>query len=638
MCCLLLIGTLASTQHVLSQENTAKFLDQPAILQFINQSVTWYQRTAIERQVATTSADLLFATDNRLMAEQVIRLSFEFARNAGPLVGKEGPSELPSTPGGDRYQRLTQTQAQLDAQAKQIRSQLDALRQKRETAPARERKALDSAIGEVQSELDLISARREVLNSMLQFLGGASEPGDLASQIETLERSVPGIVTGNQTANAANSTAAASVVSTPAVAFEPSGIWGILRELFRLSRKIEAINENQRETDALKQAVQQIQAPLVERLKAMVRQSDSFVSQTDVQDPAVKAQQKATLVALTAQYKQISAALLPLTKEAILLDVYSKNLGNWRASVRADYSTDLKSLLVRVIGLGVLLGLVLGAFELWRKAIFHYIPDMRRRYQFLLLRRIALWSVITLIVTFGFVSELGSLATFAGLMTAGVAVALQNVILSVVGYFLLIGKYGVRVGDRIQVAGVSGEVVDVGLLRLHVMELVGSVADAQPTGRIAAFSNSIVFQPSPGLFKQVPGTSFAWHEISLTLAPDSDYRTVEHRMLSAVNAAFRDYQKSLEGLRRQMERSLASVTVGSLEPKVRFRLSQTGLEVLVRFPVELNNAAEMDDHVTRELLRAIEIDPKLKIVGADVPTIRLTTDAPASGQAVAPAK
>ena len=109
-------------------------------------------------------------------------------------------------------------------------------------------------------------------------------------------------------------------------------------------------------------------------------------------------------------------------------------------------------------------------------------------------------------------------------------------------------------------------------------------------------------------------------------------------MLSAVNAAFRDYQKSLEGLRRQMERSLASVTVGSLEPKVRFRLSQTGLEVLVRFPVELNNAAEMDDHVTRELLRAIEIDPKLKIVGADVPTIRLTTDAPASGQAVAPAK
>jgi small-conductance mechanosensitive channel len=178
----------------------------------------------------------------------------------------------------------------------------------------------------------------------------------------------------------------------------------------------------------------------------------------------------------------------------------------------------------------------------------------------------------------------------------------------------------------VQVSGVSGEVVEIGMIRLHVMELSGAGADAQPTGRVVAFSNSIVFQPTAGLFKQVPGASFMWHEISITLAPDSNYQEVERRMLGAVDAAFKDYQKDFEALRRQVEKTLSSISVASLVPKVRFKLTQTGLEVVVRFPVETQKAAEVDDRVTRHLLQAIEQEPKLKVVGADVPTIRLKTD------------
>src|SRR5262249_40739865 len=182
----------------------------------------------------------------------------------------------------------------------------------------------------------------------------------------------------------------------------------------------------------------------------------------------------------------------------------------------------------------------------------------------------------------------------------------------------------------VQVGDVSGEVVEIGLIRLHVLELSGRGADAQPTGRVVAFSNSIVFQPTGGLFKQAPGTSFMWHEINLTLAPDTDYRSVEQRVLSAVDAGFKDYQKDFERQRRQMELVLSSISLGTLEPKVRFRLSPAGLEVLIRFPVELGKGAEIDDHVTREILREIEKEPKLKLVGAEVPTIRLKTEAPTS--------
>src|SRR5882672_2323332 len=105
-----------------------------------------------------------------------------------------------------------------------------------------------------------------------------------------------------------------------------------------------------------------------------------------------------------------------------------------------------------------------------------------------------------------FASELGSIVTFAGLITAGIAVAMQSVLVSIVGYFFLIGKYGIRVGDRVQIGEVTGEVIDIGLVRLHLMEL-GGHGLLGPTGRVVAFANSIVFQVSSGLFKQIHGVN-----------------------------------------------------------------------------------------------------------------------------------
>jgi len=124
------------------------------------------------------------------------------------------------------------------------------------------------------------------------------------------------------------------------------------------------------------------------------------------------------------------------------------------------------------------------------------------------------------------------------ILAVGVAVALQNVIVSVVAYFFLIGKYGIRVGDRVQIAGVTGEVVDIGLVRIHLMEL-GGPGESQPSGRIVAFSNSIVFQPTAGVFKQIPGTSFVWHEVKLVLAPDTDYHAAKATLSASWPANWR---------------------------------------------------------------------------------------------------
>jgi small-conductance mechanosensitive channel len=196
-------------------------------------------------------------------------------------------------------------------------------------------------------------------------------------------------------------------------------------------------------------------------------------------------------------------------------------------------------------------------------------------------------------------------------------VALQNVITSIVGYFFLIGKYGLRVGDRVQIAGVTGEVVDIGLVRIHLIEL-GGPADPQPSGRIVAFSNSVVFQAGPGIFKQIPGTNFIWHELKLALTSETDYHQARKRITEAIDRALGNYRDILAAQSRLMERNLTTITAAELEPKVRLHYTASGIEADVRYPVEIGRAAEMDDHIMRELIDALDREPRMKLISAEL--------------------
>jgi hypothetical protein len=153
------------------------------------------------------------------------------------------------------------------------------------------------------------------------------------------------------------------------------------------------------------------------------------------------------------------------------------------------------------------------------------------------------------------------------------------------------------------------------------MEL-GGPGDSQPTGRIVAFSNSIVFQPTAGVFKQIPGTNFIWHELKLTLAPESDYHEAKERITKAVDAALDQYRESIENQRLVMEKNLSTISPAELRPRIRLHYTAAGIEASVRFPVELEKASEMDDHLMKEVTAALAREPKLKLIGAEMPMVK----------------
>ncbi|MGZ4866053.1 MAG: mechanosensitive ion channel domain-containing protein [Candidatus Angelobacter sp.] len=599
------------------------------IIPFLNLTIVWSRQVSAEQQLVSEPSDALFLNDSRQVADQVVRLAFDFARaRAQTLASQTEQSAASRSQATSQYQRLIDSVTKADQQVKSLQQELDGFHQQLLTATGKKRTTLQAVISETEGELQLFQTRRDTLRTMLQFATGTASSGlgsgSLLSQVEELARTVPAAsADGKDQAgsnSAANNSTSAAVVASRERKEAPAGILALATDLFSLRRKLRSLEDNLRQTEALSQSSKNLRAPLVAKVRELTQKGDDVAGQPNSQDPTVLAQQKKDLDALTAQFKQVSASLLPLGKQSILLDIYKRTTTNWRNAVESQYQAELKGLLLRLSVLALILGVVLGVSELWKRATFRYVPDARRRHQFLLVRRIVLWSLTAIIVATAFASELGAVTTFAGLMTAGIAVALQNVILSIAGYFFLIGKYGVRVGDRVNIAGVTGDVVDIGLVRLQLMEITGGPAPL-PTGRVVAFSNSVVFQANSGMFKQIPGTNFVWHELTLTLDPKSHYRQVEQRMMEAVNKVFAEYRDKMEVQRRNVERSLNS-TIAAFSPESRLHLTQTSLEVVIRYPVDLAHAGEIDNRVTREILDALERDPSLRLQVSAGPTIR----------------
>jgi len=599
--------------------------DPDEIIRFLSKVVAWHRQVTVQQPVAQAS-DVATVQENRLAADQVVQLAFDYARAQAQLQTKHPSSAQPQADNDSQYLGLGQAAQQADKDLQDTDAELQSVRAKLGTAFPQQKTLLQSQAAELQSELGLIRARRDALQGMVEFVNSSnSGTGSLRARIDDLARSLPASLTHspapNQDANQPSpSSSSTSTNNVSEANSQPSGIWDLAGGLISTWGKLHALDAESSATADLQKMAKQFRAPQTNQLLALVRQGDQLFAAADTATPAVLAQEKQQLDQLTAQFKQTSTAMLPLSKMSFLLDLCAGNLADLRDGVKAQARDELRQLGFRLTVLLILIAAVLGVGEIWRRTTFRYVHDARRRYQFLLLRRIAMWVGIALVVILTFASQLGSAVTFAGLLTAGVAVALQNVIVSMVAYFFLIGKYGIRVGDRVQIACVTGEVVDIGLVRIHLMELSGP-GESQPTGRIVAFSNSVVFQPSGGVFKQIPGTNFVWHEVKLVLAPETDYHAAKDRISQAADAALANDKESLEVQRQMMERNLSSVSSAELRAKVRLHYAASGIEAVVTFPVELEKGTETDDQMMKELLAALERDPKLKLVSAEQPVV-----------------
>ena len=596
-------------------------LDGSAVLAHLNQLISWYRHSTIGIQPVGLPSDAIYQDNTKNLGSQAIGLAFQSAKAEAALIAaqqKNGPSNQPSAE-TTQQQNLAQLQAKTSAQIDQLQSQIESVNSQIAKTSARRKANLISQRDALQGQLELQKALLDAVQKMSAFVETNGEiSGGLEGSINQLARSIPDVL-GSKAASQKTAT------TTPTSA-KPSlaNSGGLISDAITLYSYVSAVRQIDaliKETDYTRDVADHLRTPLRDALRATMAQSRTLAGQPPSTGTQQLQTEKQEFQQLTERFKELSAALLPLSQEMIVLNDSTTNLHQWRESISLESRHILRSVLVRVIAIVVALAVILFLSQIWRRITFRYVRDPRRRRQFLIMRRVVIGFFISIVLVLGFVSEFSSLATFAGFITAGIAVGLQAVLLSVAAYFFIIGRYGIRVGDRISVAGITGDVVDIGLVRLYLMELAGTGLDFYPTGRIVVFSNSVLFQTGTPLFKQIPGTEYAWHEVVVRIAPDGDHKTAQEKLVATVNGVYSRYREQIELQHASIERHV-DIQVAMPKPEARLQFSDTGLELLVRYPVEIRNAPDTDEEMTRKVLQLIETDPAVKASVSGTPKIR----------------
>src|ERR1700722_7209809 len=617
----LLAAASASLCSLVAQ--TPQGLRSDAVLDHLNAVIDWYRNTTTRVPTVGLPSDAVYQFNAQNMAAEVVQLAFQSAQAEAPLLPAANPANTTVAGTTSSQQSLAKMQSDVKARISALGAQISDRNLQIGKAPKATGKQLMVQRESAQGELDLRKATSEAFDQMAQFVSNNGEGGrgGLQGSISELRRSVPEL----------SNTGAKTAAKPPAATLSMPSNGGLIGEVIGLYDQLQAmhqLSQMMKQTAAVKDAANRLRTPLVATLRAPIQQGEQLASQTNSgSTPAGQPdQQRKQFDQLTARFKELAGASVPLREETILLDQSSSNFAEWRQSIVHESNVILRSIVLAVLGIALAIWVILLLSEVWRRITFRYISDVRRRRQFLVLRRIVIGFCMGLVLILGFVSEFSSLATFAGFITAGLAVGLQTILLSVAAYFFLVGRWGIRVGDRISVAGVTGDVVDVGLVRLYLMEHAGTGVDLFPTGRIVVFSNAVLFQATTPLFKQLPGAEYAWHEVAVTLNPAGKINLVETQVLDAVNAVHADYGDELQRQLDQTERRI-DIQMKVPKPHGQLQYTDTGLEYVVRYPVGLRQVSEVDEKITRKLLDLLEQQPDLQASVSGFPRIRAAVKA-----------
>jgi small-conductance mechanosensitive channel len=201
----------------------------------------------------------------------------------------------------------------------------------------------------------------------------------------------------------------------------------------------------------------------------------------------------------------------------------------------------------------------------------------------------------------------GQLGLFFGIITAGVALALQDVVGALAGTLSVASGGIFRVGDRIELGGVRGDVIDISLLRTTLME-VGPTTDGgmevhgrQYTGRLISISNKAIF--SAPVFNYTAAFEFTWEEIVLPIPYTANWGAAD-----AILQEEAERISASEGASAAIELMARRYPLGRADvgPRVFARATDNYLELAARFVVPVRRSRIAKDEITRRVVTRLE--------------------------------
>jgi len=442
------------------------------------------------------------------------------------------------------------------------------------SAPESQKDNLQDQIDVAKAQMDLDQDELDDATEDLEQAGG-----DPQSKIKRLQ--------AEHEAGDHNATTAGSAVNPREQDYQTHTLLSVFRAWQALREKTAQLEQAREETTQKQQRLSQRHETLTaqvekdkESREAAKLQAKGFTrgSKTASREES-KAAATAALDSLkqyTRDQKNLADLGRRLQDEQDLSQIY----GNWIALVETRERAALHNLIESLLGIL----LVLVAVYLAHRLIEHLFTGMSAENKRVdTLRAVvkfvvqAVGAVVILLIVFGMPTQT---TTVLGLAGAGLTVAMKDFIVAFFGWFVLMGRNGIRVGDWVEINGVGGEVVEVGLLKTVLLETGNWTDSSHPTGRRASFVNSFAIEGH--FFNFTTSGQWMWDELQVQIpagrAPypiiDGIQKLVEEETRTNAGKAEAEWQQATAKYRVQPL---------SAKPGINVVPTASGIEVHVRY-------------------------------------------------------
>lgn len=259
--------------------------------------------------------------------------------------------------------------------------------------------------------------------------------------------------------------------------------------------------------------------------------------------------------------------------------------------------------------IGKLVTIFIGLFIIWiavkmiQKKLFSRIEDNENRYKANKLGSFMGYFLTIILITIVYSNKLGGLTTALGVAGAGVAFALQEVIASFAGWLAIMFGGFYRTGDRVQLGGVKGDVMDIGVLRTTIMETGQWVDGDLYNGRFVLVANSYVFKEP--VFNYSGDFPFLWDEIKIPIQYGSNYDKTKEILVAIGKEVAGDLTEQSRVKWQSLQKKYR-LEDAQTEPLVSLIANDNWVEFTLRYVVSYNKRRATKTALFTEILKKIE--------------------------------
>ena len=237
--------------------------------------------------------------------------------------------------------------------------------------------------------------------------------------------------------------------------------------------------------------------------------------------------------------------------------------------------------------------------RVFKKIALDKIDDLTSRYQWQKIVKYTTVILVIILLTKIWFGAFESFGTYLGLLSAGLAIALQDLLVNFAGWIFLLIRKPFKVGDRIEINSIIGDVIDIRLFQFSVIEIGNWVDADQSTGRIIHIPNGTVFKTSQANY--TAGFEYIWNEIPVLVTFESDWKKAKQILTDAVNKhAVHLSEDAEKQIKEAAKKFLIFYT--KLTPIVYTSVKDSGVMLTMRYICNVRKRRATDQAIWEEVL------------------------------------